>query len=249
MLTVLDLDALGRAIRSARQQKSLTIKGLSEECGLSVRFISDVERGQGNISVSKLIQLARALGVRASDWVAILEDELFQVQHVALIGLRGAGKSTVGALVARAKNIEFIELDQWITSTAGLPLSQIFEIHGEAYYRRLERQAMEEIIVQNREPVIVAVSGGIVSNEDNWNYLKRNAKTIWLKAEPEQHYERVRAQGDFRPMQNRPAAMSELRAILAQRTPQYAECEKTIDTSQLTSNEVSQLLIREAYPQ
>ena len=246
---MLSLDALGRAIRSARQDKNLTIKGLSDVCGLSLRFISDVERGQGNISVSKLIQLARALDVRASDWVAILEDELFQIQHIALIGLRGAGKSTIGAMVAKLRQIEFIELDQWITSTAGLPLSQIFEIHGEAYYRRLERQAMEEIIAKGRDPVIVAVSGGIVSDEENWNYLKRNAKTIWLKAEPEQHYERVSAQGDFRPMQNRPAAMSELRAILAQRTPRYAECEKTIDTSQLDSHEVSKLLIHEAYPQ
>ena len=244
-----DLSPLGFAIRGVRQDRGLTIKGLSAESGLSQRFISDLERGKGNISIVKLLQLAQALGVKASHLVSVLEAEVHQVRPLALIGLRGAGKSTVGTAVAEARAINFIELDQLIASNAGLPLSQIFEIHGESYYRRLEREALELTLVESKEPSVIAVSGGIVSNEENWQFLKRHAKTIWLKARPEQHYERVMAQGDFRPMQNRPAAMSELRAILSARTPRYGESECTIDTSTLAVPDVVTQVLSEAYPQ
>jgi XRE family aerobic/anaerobic benzoate catabolism transcriptional regulator len=246
---VLDLTPLGLAIREARQGRGLTIKACAQKSGLSQRFLSDLERGQGNISISKLVQLARALGLRASDWVAVLESEQPYVRPVALIGLRGAGKSTVGAKVAKQKDVDFVELDKRIAAHAGLPLSQIFEIHGEAYYRRLEREILETIIVDAKKPVVIAVSGGIVSNADNWSLLKRYAKTVWLKARPEQHYERVMAQGDFRPMHNRPAAMSELRAILSARTPYYAQSECMIDTAHLDAAAVVDRVLSEAYPQ
>ena len=133
---------------------------------------------------------------------SVLESEVDHVRPLALVGLRGAGKSTVGAQVAEHRDIDFIELDQRIASNAGLPLSQIFEIHGEAYYRRLEREVLQEIVVKAASPVVIAVGGGVVSDPENWKILKRYANTIWLKARAEQHYERVMAQGDFRPMKN-----------------------------------------------
>lgn len=246
---MIDLSALGAAVRAARQDREWTLKRLAAESGLSQRFLSDLERGLGNISVGKLLQLSRALSVSAAGLVAVLEAESRQVRPLALVGLRGAGKSVVGARVAKAQSLDFIELDQRIAATAGLPLSQIFEIHGESYYRRLEREVLESIVVDPKCASVIAVSGGIVTNSDNWRLLKRYAKTVWLKAKPEQHYERVMAQGDFRPMQNRPAAMSELRSILSARTPYYAQSECTINTANLDVDAVVTSVLSEAYPQ
>jgi len=245
---MLDLIPLGEAVRSARQDRGLTLKALAVESGLSQRFLSDLERGCGNISISKLVQVARALSVSASGLVAVLETEAEHIRPLALVGLRGAGKSSVGARIAAARSVEFIELDQRIAASAGLPLSQIFEIHGEAYYRRLEREVLESVVVNGKEESVIAVSGGIVSNAANWRLLKRYAKTVWLKAKPVQHYERVMAQGDFRPMQNRPAAMSELRSILSARTRYYGESESTIDTSILDVDAVVERVLTEVYP-
>jgi XRE family aerobic/anaerobic benzoate catabolism transcriptional regulator len=226
-----DLAPLGDAVRAARQGRALTLRELAEASGLSIRFLSDLERGRGNISIAKLAQVARALDAPLSDLVAPLDREQ-TAPAIALVGLRGAGKSTIGAEVAKELGVRFVELDAEIEAAAALPLDQIFEIHGEAYYRRLEREVLMRVLSSGKRAVI-ATGGGIVTDPESWRRLKQKTKTIWLRAAPEAHYQRVMAQGDLRPMKNRPSAMAELRALLAARAPLYAEAELTIDTTKL----------------
>lgn len=233
-----ELEPLGREIREVRTARGLTLKGLAERSGLSLRFLSDLEHGRGNISVGKLLRVARALEIKASTLVSSLDQptalagELAR-RHVALVGLRGAGKSTIGARIAEQMGARFVELDQEIEARAGLPLSQIFELHGETYYRRLERAALLDLLSSTSRPLVIATGGGLVTDAETWRLLQSRARTIWLSARPEDHLARVRAQGDLRPMRHRPAAMAELRDLLGRRSPLYSRAELTVDTSQL----------------
>jgi XRE family aerobic/anaerobic benzoate catabolism transcriptional regulator len=227
-----DLSILGREVRAARQKRGLTIKGLADVSGISERFLSDLERGRGNISIVRLLEVSRALGVPLGQLVAPL-DQGSERAVIALVGLRGAGKSTIGAAVARRLGTPFLELDQEIEAAAALPLAQIFEIHGDRYYRRLEREVLTRALERVDEGAVIAAGGGLVSDRQSWDLLRQSARTVWLRAKPEDHYARVMAQGDLRPMKNRPAAMAELRSLLASREPRYAEAELTIDTSHL----------------
>jgi len=227
---------LGEAIRTARQQAGLTIKMLAARSGLSPRFLSDLEKGRGNISIGRLWSVGRALDRPLAELVAPLDASMRSRNGrppVALIGLRGAGKSTIGRRVSERLNRPFVELDGQIESAAGLPLSQVFEMHGETYYRRLERDALDRFLRTQSEGALLATGGGIVTDPDSWAMLRTQAITIWLRAEPEDHYRRVMEQGDLRPMKNRPGAMAELRALLASRNPLYAQAQIVIETSQL----------------
>jgi XRE family aerobic/anaerobic benzoate catabolism transcriptional regulator len=151
---------------------------------------------------------------------------------IALLGLRGAGKTTIGRRLARRLRVPFIELDRRIERAAGLTVGEIFSLHGEEYYRRLERQALEAILDAGR-PVVLATGGGLVTSPDTYTLLRRRALTIWLRAQPEDHWNRVVQQGDRRPMADHPQAMAELRRLLASRESLYAEATHTIDTSRL----------------
>jgi XRE family transcriptional regulator, aerobic/anaerobic benzoate catabolism transcriptional regulator len=227
----MDLAPLGEAVRAARLSRALTLRDLAEASELSIRFLSDLERGRGNISIARLARVAQALEVPLSDLVAPL-DRMEKAPSIALVGLRGAGKSSIGAAAAKELGVRFVELDAEIEAAAALPLDQIFQIHGEAYYRRLEREVLGRVLSSGKRAVI-ATGGGIVTDPESWKRLRQKTKTIWLKAQPEAHYQRVMAQGDLRPMKNRPSAMAELRALLTARTPLYAEAEITIDTTKL----------------
>lgn len=231
-----DLEPLGENVRRLRLEQGLTIKDLAERADLSQRFLSDLERGKGNISISRLLSVARALETKVAELVAPLdaeENSHDDRQKIALIGLRGAGKSTIGQKAAAKLGVPFLELDEKIEQAAGMPLQQIFEIYGDGYYRRLEREVLGHIVSEVEGGAIIAASGGIVMDGESWRLLKRSTKTLWLKAKPEEHYKRVVAQGDTRPMRDRPAAMNELRALLAARAPLYKEADETIDTSSL----------------
>lgn len=242
---MLDLAPLGEAVRRSRIAQDLTLKGLAERSGLSPRFLSDLERGRGNISVGRLHEVAKALNVSLADLVAPLDQPHPGPPSITLIGLRGAGKSTVGARVAQVLGVPFVELDSEIEATAGLPLSQIFEIHGEAYYRRLEREVLGRVLSAGRR-VVMAVGGGLVTDPESWRRLKRQTRTVWLKAAPEAHYQRVMDQGDLRPMENRPSAMAELRALLTARSPLYAEADLTVDTTPLDEAETAKAVLAKA---
>jgi XRE family aerobic/anaerobic benzoate catabolism transcriptional regulator len=152
-------------------------------------------------------------------------------RRVALIGLRGAGKSTLGRMASESLGVPFIELNSEVEKTSGMPVHELMAMYGQEGYRRLERQALERIAA-SPDPLILAVAGGIVSEPDTFNQLLRYFHTVWLKAKPQEHMDRVRRQGDTRPMAGNPAAMDELRTILTSRESLYAQSEAQINTSE-----------------
>lgn len=222
---------LGRSVRSRREGLSLTRKSLSERASVSERFLAELEGGRGNVSVTRLQDIALALGTTAA---ALLSADAGQEQPrvVALLGLRGAGKSAIGQRAAERLGVAFLELDAMIERAAGMGLPGLFELHGAAYYRRVERQALVDFLSERRAAVL-ATGGGIVTDEETFAILRRETRTVWLKARPEDHLSRVRAQGDLRPMANHQDALSDLRRILGQREPLYARADVTVDTSAL----------------
>jgi XRE family aerobic/anaerobic benzoate catabolism transcriptional regulator len=156
---------------------------------------------------------------------------------VALVGMRGAGKSTVGPLLAASLGLPFLEMDARIREAAGLPLDQLFELHGERFYRRIERQTLEQIL-EAGSGAVLAAAGGIVNEPQTWDLLLRRTRVVWLKARPEDHWDRVVAQGDRRPMADSPDALAELRAMLAARERLYAQAHVVVDTHGRTAAEV-----------
>ncbi|HWT46226.1 MAG TPA: shikimate kinase [Vicinamibacterales bacterium] len=222
------LHILGARVRQRRAAKHWTIRELAERSGVSVRFLVQLEGGRANISVKRLADLARALDTPASMLVSEHEGE--SPITVALLGLRGAGKTTIGKKLARRLHARFVELDRRIEQTAEMSLSELFSLYGEDYYRRLERQMLSTVLAEQR-PTVLATGGGIVASRDTYALLKHAATTVWLRATPEDHWNRVVAQGDKRPMADHPQAMADLRALLEARQPLYATADYTIDTS------------------
>jgi len=149
---------------------------------------------------------------------------------VALIGLRGAGKSSLGMALARRRNRPFLRLGAIIQDLGGLCTEEIFSLGGQSLYRRLERQALERAIRQEG-PVVLETGGSLVSEADTFRKLLEHFHTIWIEASPEEHMNRVISQGDLRPMQNNGEAMEDLRRILAAREPLYRTAHARLNTS------------------
>ncbi len=166
-----------------------------------------------------------------------------RVNKIALVGLRGAGKSTLGRRAAAALGLQFLEIDEEIEATSGMPVNEIFSLYGQEGYRLLERQCLDKI-VSIHDGVVLAVAGGIVSKPDAFNFLLQNFHTIWLRAEPQEHMQRVRAQGDERPMTGNPDAMEDLRGILTSRESLYSRAEAQLSTSNATLDESLAELLR-----
>lgn len=156
--------------------------------------------------------------------------EVARTKRIALIGLRGAGKSTLGSQLAKELHLPFVELDKEIEREAGISLSEVFLLYGQSGYRRIERRCLEKII-HAHERAVISAGGGIVSEPETYELLLSNCFAVWLKAAPEEHMERVAAQGDFRPMQGNEEAMEDLRRILAAREPLYGKADVVVDTS------------------
>ncbi|HUH85778.1 MAG TPA: helix-turn-helix transcriptional regulator [Stellaceae bacterium] len=150
--------------------------------------------------------------------------------RIALIGLRGAGKSTLGARLAKAMGVPFIELDREIERESGTSLSEVFDLLGQAAYRRYERRALETVI-ERHDRAVIATGGSIVSEPATFDLLLSACFTVWLTAAPEEHMSRVVAQGDHRPMAENDEAMEDLRRILAGRNALYAKADVTVDTA------------------
>jgi XRE family aerobic/anaerobic benzoate catabolism transcriptional regulator len=236
------LSTLGRRIRTLRAARGFTLRELAERAELSARFLVQLESGTANVSVRKLSALARALGTTASELLSGDGDET-ATPVIALLGLRGAGKSTIGRRLARRLRVPFVELDRRVEEAAGLSLEEIFALHGPEYYRRLEREALELVLAADR-PAVVATGGGIVTSGETYALLRRRALTVWLRAEAEDHWNRVVQQGDRRPMADNPEAMAELRRLLAARQPLYAEAGHVIDTSRLGVEDAVEAIVR-----
>ena len=222
------LEIVGQRVRSARLAKQWTLRELAEKSGLSLRFLVQVESGRANISVKRLAELAEAFDVEPADLLDTRVRDMPRV--VALLGLRGAGKTTIGKQLARRLRARFVELDRRIEKAAEISIGELFSLYGEDYYRRLERETLTEVLAENR-PTVLATGGGIVTSPDTYTLLAKSAITVWLRAAPEDHWNRVVSQGDRRPMADHPQAMADLRTLLARREPLYARANHTIDTS------------------
>ena len=226
------LNGLGRVVRALREDRGLSVTDLATRAGLSSRFVSEVQAGRGNISLLRLASLAAALGTTVSRLVAEAERDGASPRIVALLGVRGAGKSTIGPRLAARLGTDFLELDRLVEAEAGLSLAEIFATHGEQYFRRLEIVALHRLIAERRS-VVLATGGGIVDSAEAWAILERHTTTVWLRASPQTHWNRVVRQGDARPMAGRPSAKAELRRLLARREPLYRRAELRVDTSRL----------------
>src|SRR5216683_2595479 len=162
--------------------------------------------------------------------------EKLRRKRIALIGLRGAGKSTLGSKLALEMRVPFIELDGEIEKETGMPLGEIFSLYGQAGYRAIERRTLSRVLSEH-ECAVLSVGGGVVSEKETFDYLLSHCYTIWIKAQPEEHMSRVLEQGDFRAMAGNDRAMEDLRRILEAREPLYRQADMELDTSGSSAEE------------
>jgi XRE family aerobic/anaerobic benzoate catabolism transcriptional regulator len=241
-----DGDALARladAVRAARRSAGLSRADVALRAGLSLRFLAQLEAGTGNISYLNLRRLAGALGVDTA--LLVSRAQVRGRRSIVLLGMRGAGKSTVGRRLSDRLGLEFVELDEAVETDAAMPLGQIFELQGESFYRRLERDAVTRLLAR-ADPAVAAAGGGLVTEPHTFGLVLRDTFSVWLKAPARLHWDRVIAQGDRRPMQDRPEAMMELERLWAARAPGYARAHLTVDTSLASVEEVVSEIARAA---
>ncbi len=248
------LEVLGGRVRALRNERGWSQRNLCDLAGISPRYLVQLEAGRANVSLNRLAPIAAALDVslvrllaglgavrdpadRLASAVIGLDparqtDLLRQANQlpakIALIGLRGAGKTTIGRRVSDIIGCPFVVLDERVQERAGMSLTEIFEYHGADRYRALCVQALYEIL--DDKPGILEVGGSVVQDPDAWELLDRHSRVIWLQATPEQLLKRVFAQGDLRPMEGRDDALGELRTILESRAVLYARADTRIDT-------------------
>jgi len=199
------LDELGGRLRDARGLARLTVSDLAREAGVSRRYVTEAEAGRANLSILKLAELAQALCVPLKELCDVRIART--IERVALVGLRGAGKSTIGPRLAAALDAPFIELD-----------------------RRVEAEALERVLKEG-DRLVLAAGGSIVTVPQTYRRLLFSCRTVWLRAQPGEHLQRVHDQGDLRPMQDRPRAMAELEALLDARESEYKRCDFVVETS------------------
>jgi XRE family aerobic/anaerobic benzoate catabolism transcriptional regulator len=197
--------------------------------------VEDLVREQGDAPAA-LGLIMQFLGTLPAARIAAAH-QLLQTQfgsprrrRVALLGLRGAGKSTIGAMLAKLLGTPFIELDREVEREAGAELSEVFSIYGQDAFRRFERRALERVLRTN-DRAVIATGGSIVSEPETYQLLRERCFCVWLKASPEEHMARVIAQGDMRPFRGRAEALEEIRRLLSDRDRLYARADATIDTS------------------
>jgi len=213
----------------------LLLRQIAQALGLPITDLLRDENGQ-SVELALILQFlqrlppARLGSVRERLLEQFGDSPTQRRQRIALVGLRGAGKSTLGVRLAKELDVPFVELDNEIEREAGTSLSEIFLLYGQAGYRRYERRALEKALERNQRCVIAA-GGSIVSEPGTYDLLLSTCYTVWLKAEPEEHMARVLAQGDTRPMAGNAEAMDDLRRILAGRAALYRQADSVVDTA------------------
>jgi len=245
------LGRLGERVRAWRNGQGMTRKALAEASGVSERYLAQLEAGLGNISVLLLRRVARAMSVPVEHLVR--EEAAARAARIALVGLRGAGKSTLGGKLAQALGVPFVELDREVEKEAGTSLAEIFALYGQDAFRRFERRALERVLNEN-DRAVIATGGSLVTDPSSYELLLERCFCVWLKASPQEHMSRVMAQGDLRPFtgrtaqgQGRSTALDEIRKLLADRDRLYARAPLALDTSGKTVRQTLQEL-RKALP-
>ena len=222
------LRQLGQRLREMRESLGLSASEVARRADLSRRYLTEAEAGRANPSLLVLARLAEVLGLSLGSLCDLGPER--RGERVALVGLRGAGKSSVGRRLALALEVPFVELDRRVEELAGMDLAEVFDLRGPDGFHLMEAEALEEVLAEG-ERVVIATGGSIVDAPENFERLRRTCRTVWLTAEPEDHYQRVVEQGDQRPMRDRPRAMEELREILLRRELAYSQCDEQVDTS------------------
>jgi XRE family aerobic/anaerobic benzoate catabolism transcriptional regulator len=211
-------------------QKNRSLQSLSQEASLSRRFLVEIEAGRANPSLSKLAALAHSLGIALG---SLCDLPVHSIPHnrVCLLGIRGAGKSTIGPKLAARIGVGFQELDNAIENKAGMPTREIFETEGRDGFLRREADAVEDWLRLN-ESGVLALPGSIVNHTFAYERLLSTCTTVWLNASLEAHFERVIAQGDTRPIEGgHSKSMQHLRGLVEERRSAYERADLSIDTS------------------
>jgi XRE family aerobic/anaerobic benzoate catabolism transcriptional regulator len=264
------LKAFGARLRGERARRGMSRRLLAQHAGISERYLTQLESGKGNASIVLLRHLATAMGLPMS---RLLEDESAQAslirqmlagfspdqlreamrsligvetnrhRRIALVGLRGAGKTTLGRALAAELQVPFFELDREVERLSGTAVGSVIELYGQQAYRRYEVQALQELLA-TQPSFVVATGGSLVSEAATYELLLRSCTTVWVRTTPEEHMERVRSQGDLRPMAGSTQAMADLRRILEERAELYGRADLTVDTTGKTIEQS----VREALP-
>jgi XRE family transcriptional regulator, aerobic/anaerobic benzoate catabolism transcriptional regulator len=230
------LKILGAKIRAARTRRAITRNALAADSGVSLRFLAQLEGGQGNPSILVLRRIASALRL---DPDALLSGEAAPPaaqNFITLIGLRGAGKTTLGRRLAAHRGVPFFELDREVEREYGATIGEILQLHGQPGYRRFEREILQAVLARNSQAVI-ETGGGLAADPDTLPLLLERSLAVWLRASPDEHMQRVIDQGDLRPMASSREAMRELKDILNAREPFYRQAPLHLNTSGRTPNQ------------
>ena len=224
-------------IESGIGNPSVTVlRAIAQALDVSAANLLGKPAGQSGARAALLEALAQLPDDKLAEVSRLIEarylppDRADRARRIALVGLRGAGKSTLGRMLARQLGSPFIELDRVVEQDYGASIPDMIEMAGTATFRRHERAALARVIAEH-EAAVITTAGGIVSDRESYALLLRRSHTIWIKARPEDHMSRVMAQGDFRPMAQNRQAMADLVAILDARSPDYARAQAQLDTS------------------
>ncbi|HEX2834700.1 MAG TPA: helix-turn-helix transcriptional regulator [Thermoanaerobaculia bacterium] len=268
------LRQFGNRVRAERARRGMSRRLLAHHAGVSERYLTQLESGKGNVSIVLLRHIATALGLPLArlvedepaesalvrqllsrltrEQLELMVNSLTKDTHrhdrIALVGLRGAGKTTLGSALAAAKEIPFFELDREVERLSGTALGSVIELYGQQAYRRYELQALQQLLEQHPR-FVVATGGSLVSEAATYELLLRSCVTVWVRTTPEEHMQRVLAQGDLRPMAGSQQAMEDLRRILAERSELYGRADVSIDTTGKTIDQSVREVLRGLEPE
>jgi XRE family aerobic/anaerobic benzoate catabolism transcriptional regulator len=272
------LRILAQKIRAARAQRGMTRNALAADSGVSLRFLAQLEGGEGNPSILVLRRIASAMGFPPDDLLSedappvierllllqtlkrVSDDDIAKARrllgqhlglervrnttspYVTLIGLRGAGKSTLGRRLAKHRGVPFFELDREVEREYGATIGEILQLHGQPGYRRFERESLLAVLSKN-SAAIIETGGGLAADPETLPLLLEQTLAIWIRASPTEHMQRVIDQGDLRPMARSREAMRELKDILKAREPFYRQAHLQLLTSGRTAEQSFQELL------
>jgi XRE family aerobic/anaerobic benzoate catabolism transcriptional regulator len=212
-------------LRAVAQALEMHVAALLPPGGKRHEALARINDLLGRLDASELPLISQLIEQRIAKGAASE-----RAHRIALVGLRGAGKTTLGEMLAKRLNWPFVEMNRAIEHEYGASVSMLMDISGVSAFRRYERSALEKVIAEH-DRAVISTAGGIVSNPDTYALLLRRTHAVWIKAQPQEHMSRVIAQGDFRPMAENRAAMADLVAILEARSSDYALSEAELDTS------------------